>query len=252
MGEPLARALARERGLDIHDVVPGPDGAVRAAQVTNAGHAIRQVAPPGTGTSVAGSVHLLVADADVTGLERALASGSADPAAREGAEPSLFAAVTQLVVQSLRRCPGVHADDVSVPVHLSVLREDDMWSEVPDAGSLSFAGLLRALGTRTPAPTPDAGLVVIDSDSTGIALELMSPPAGARAALTVGGVQRSVSVVTTDGAEGIAVRSVIRLGLSLDASCVGRADAAAFLRDLVSRLAGTTASELGFPVAATA
>jgi len=249
---PLARALARERRLDLRAVVPGSDGAVRAAQVAGSDHAARQAARTTsvTGTTVAGPFHLLVADADVTQLERALEAVAASSAVREGVRPTLFAAVAQLVVQSLRRCPGVHADSVSAPVHLSVPAQgDDTWSDVPDASSLSFAGLLRALGTTARAPATDHGLVVVDSTSTGIALELVSPPAGARAVLTVGQVRRAVSVVTTDGAESIAVRSVVRLGLSLDASRVGRTEAAAFLCDLESRLAGATAPGLGFSAA---
>lgn len=235
---PLARALARTRQLDLRDVAPGRDGAVRAAQVNDL-----RAAPerhPATGP-----FHVLVADVDVTAPERALGTGAADPATREGARPTVFTLVVAALVRSLRRCPGVHADDVSAPVHLSVLGSGTAgWSEVPDAGSLGLGGLVRAL--HTPAHQAAArGVAVVDSGSEDIDLELAPPPAGARAALTVGRVHRAVAVVTTDGAESIAVRSMIRLGLAVDTTTVGRSEAAALLRDLQTRLTtGATAAEL--------
>lgn len=255
---PLARALARARQLDLRDVAPGRDGAVRAAQVNDL-----RAAPerhPATGP-----FHVLVADVDVTGPERALGTAAADLATREGARPTVFTLVVAALVRSLGRCPGVHADDVSAPVHLSVLGSGDAgWSEVPDAGSLGLGGLVRALHTpalHTPARHTSAlhtsalhtsahraavrGVAVVDSGSEDIDLELAPPPAGARAALTVGRVHRAVAVVTTDGAESIAVRSMIRLALAVDTGTVSRSESAALLRDLRTRLAtGVTAAEL--------
>jgi pyruvate/2-oxoglutarate dehydrogenase complex dihydrolipoamide acyltransferase (E2) component len=242
---PLARSRVLERGLDLGAVVPGDDGAVRAAHVDaidTTAQAVGSSEPSAPMT--AGQLRLFVTDIDVTALANALHTKGVGFGTREGVTPTLFDLVAHAVVRSLRHNPGLHADDIASPVHLAVLTPEERWLELLEADLLSLGGLIRAAAAAaTPsASAADQAFALLDAGAEGVALELSTPPAGARAALSVGRARREVCVVEIEGMESISIRSRIRLGLVVDAARVSRADAAGFLRDLEHRLSGPDAA----------
>jgi pyruvate dehydrogenase E2 component (dihydrolipoamide acetyltransferase) len=232
LATPLARAIARDQGVDLAGIAgSGGGGRVLARDVR------AQLPPPHSHLPTPTSPLPLATATVEFDASAALALVAAHGAAfaRLGLPLGLTARVTEAVAALLPAHPLLNAawgEGVIVlrrRVHLAVAEpssEGLRWALVRDAGDLTLRGVARAL-SRCAEPTGSTFAVV--SMAAGASWQSAAPPlAGAAAALSVGApAARPVAL-----GEALAVRPVAALTLSYDARVLDHGAAAAFLTAL--------------------
>ncbi|UFU01657.1 2-oxoglutarate dehydrogenase, E2 component, dihydrolipoamide succinyltransferase [Ruania suaedae] len=196
-----------------------------------------------------------VVEVDVTKVARLRARAKDDFQAREGVKLTFLPFFTLAATEALKQFPKLNAsidgDEViyhgSENVGIAVDTERGLLVPViKDAGDLNIAGIARKISdlaarTRDNKATPDelgGGTFTITNTGSGGALFdtpiLLQPQVGILGVGTI--VKRPVVVSDADGAEVIAIRSMVYLALSYDHRLVDGADAARFLTAMKGRL----------------
>jgi 2-oxoglutarate dehydrogenase E2 component (dihydrolipoamide succinyltransferase) len=206
-----------------------------------------------------------VVEIDITRVARLRAAAKDDFKAREGANLTFLPFLALAAVEALKQYPNINAsiDGDQVVYHgsenLGIAVDTERGLVVPvikDAGDLNLAGIARRIGdlasrTRANKITPDdlsGGTFTITNTGSGGAL--IDTPIVALPQVAILGtgtiVKRPVVVKDADGAEVIAIRSMMYLSLSYDHRLVDGADAARYLMAVKSRIEeGAFESELG-------
>lgn len=258
---PLARALARERGLDLTSVavgerairaddldtlaparasapaIEGPAAAVGTPEEATAEGEDPATAeepaserPAGERPAVTAIPHILTAEVDITALVRHIEAASEAFERRERARPSIMLLVAQATLRSLSTAPGLLGAEYPGASIRLLVEDADGQIGIDEAEVLNLGGLARALDARRPATDPGSpGLLILDSGRDGIDLELRAPAHGFRAALSVGSMHRRVQVIAGQDGDTFGVRSCLSLGLTVNATQVERSQAVAFL-----------------------
>ncbi|MFV0253985.1 MAG: 2-oxoglutarate dehydrogenase, E2 component, dihydrolipoamide succinyltransferase [Beutenbergiaceae bacterium] len=196
-----------------------------------------------------------VLEVDVTKVARLRARAKEDFAAREGSKLTFLPFFTLAAAEALKAFPKINAsiDGDEIVYHgsenIGIAVDTERGLVVPvihDAGDLNIGGIARKISdlatrTRTNKVTPDdlgGGTFTITNTGSGGALfdtPIFVPPQVA--IMGVGTiVKRPVVVIDADGAEVIAVRSMVYISLSYDHRLVDGADAARFLTAVKNRL----------------
>ena len=206
-----------------------------------------------------------VVEVDITRVARLRARAKDDFKAREGANLTFLPFLALAAVEALKQYPKINAsiDGDQVVYHgsenLGIAVDTERGLVVPvikDAGDLNLAGIARRIGdlasrTRANKITPDdlsGGTFTITNTGSGGAL--IDTPIVALPQVAILGtgtiVKRPVVVTDADGAEVIAIRSMMYLSLSYDHRLVDGADAARYLMAVKNRIEeGAFESELG-------
>ena len=196
-----------------------------------------------------------VVEVDVTRIARLRDRAKKDFAAREGVGLSFLPFFALAAVEALKSYPTVNAsingDEIVYhgAEHLGIAVDTERGLLVPvikDAGDLNIAGLSRKIAdlaerTRTNKVSPDElGGGTFTLTNTGSRGALFDTPIINQPQVAILGtgavVKRPVVAKDADGAEVIAVRSMVYLALSYDHRIVDGADAARFLTALKVRL----------------
>ena len=196
-----------------------------------------------------------VVEVDVTAISRLRERTKAAFEAREGTKLSFLPFFALAAVEALKAYPTVNAsldgDDVTYhgAEHLGVAVDTAKGLIVPvvkNAGDLNIAGLARAIAdlaerTRTNKIMPDdlsgGTFTITNTGSRGALFDTPIINQPQVAILGTGAVvKRPVVVLSADGEETIAVRSMVYLALSYDHRIVDGADAARFLTAMKARL----------------
>ncbi len=195
-----------------------------------------------------------VVEVDMTKVARVRDRAKRDFEQREGTKLSFLPFIALAAVEALKAHPGVNAsiDGEEIVYHgtenLSIAVDTPKGLIVPvvkNAGDLNIAGLARAIAdvaarTRDNKITPDdlAGgtFTITNTGSRGALFDtpILNQPQVAM--LGTGAIVRRPVVVEVDGAETIAIRSMMYLALSYDHRIVDGADAARFLATVKERL----------------
>ncbi|SEE01626.1 2-oxoglutarate dehydrogenase, E2 component, dihydrolipoamide succinyltransferase [Ruania alba] len=196
-----------------------------------------------------------VVEVDVTKVARLRARAKSEFQAREGVKLTFLPFFTLAATEALKQFPKLNAsiDGDEVVYHgsenVGIAVDTERGLVVPvikDAGDLNIAGIARKIAdlaarTRDNKATPDelgGGTFTITNTGSGGALFdtpiLLQPQVGILGVGTI--VKRPVVVADADGAEVIAVRSMVYLALSYDHRLVDGADAARFLTAMKDRL----------------
>ncbi|PKW25634.1 2-oxoglutarate dehydrogenase, E2 component, dihydrolipoamide succinyltransferase [Phycicoccus duodecadis] len=206
-----------------------------------------------------------VVEVDVTRIARLRDRAKADFAAREGTKLSFLPFFTLAAVEALKTHPTVNAsiegDDVTYhgTENVGVAVDTEKGLIVPvikSAGDLNIAGLARGIAdladrTRSNRITPDdlsgGTFTITNTGSRGALFDTPIINQPQVAILGTGAVvKRPIVVVTDDGGETIAIRSMVYLALSYDHRIVDGADAARFLSTMKQRLEeGAFEADLG-------
>ncbi|WP_298456909.1 2-oxoglutarate dehydrogenase, E2 component, dihydrolipoamide succinyltransferase [uncultured Cellulomonas sp.] len=206
-----------------------------------------------------------VVEVDMTRVARLRARAKEDFKAREGANLTFLPFLALAAVEALKAYPKINAsiDGDQVVYHgsenLGIAVDTERGLVVPvikDAGDLNLAGIARRIGdlasrTRANKITPDdlsGGTFTITNTGSGGAL--FDTPIVALPQVAIMGtgtiVKRPVVLTDADGAESIAVRSMMYLSLSYDHRLVDGADAARYLMAVKNRIEeGAFEAELG-------
>jgi 2-oxoglutarate dehydrogenase E2 component (dihydrolipoamide succinyltransferase) len=206
-----------------------------------------------------------VVEVDITRIARLRARAKAGFEQREGVKLSFMPFFAVAAIEALKQYPKLNAsiDGDSIVYHasenLGFAVDTDRGLFVPvirDAGDLNIAGIARKIAdlaarTRNNKVTPDelAGgtFTLTNTGSRGALFDtpiLFQPQVGILGTGAV--VKRPVVVTDVDGAETIAIRSMMYLALSYDHRIVDGADAARFLVAMKERLEeGAFESDLG-------
>ncbi|WP_159620736.1 2-oxoglutarate dehydrogenase, E2 component, dihydrolipoamide succinyltransferase [Ruania rhizosphaerae] len=196
-----------------------------------------------------------VVEVDVTKVARLRARAKEEFASREGVKLTFLPFFTLAATEALKQFPKLNAsiDGDEVVYHgsenVGIAVDTERGLVVPvikDAGDLNIAGIARKISdlasrTRANKATPDelgGGTFTITNTGSGGALFdtpiLLQPQVGILGVGTI--VKRPVVVADADGAEVIAIRSMVYLALSYDHRLVDGADAARFLTAMKTRL----------------
>ncbi|WP_392542369.1 2-oxoglutarate dehydrogenase, E2 component, dihydrolipoamide succinyltransferase [Oryzobacter telluris] len=206
-----------------------------------------------------------VVEVDVTRISRLRDRAKADFAQREGTKLSFLPFFALAAVEALKAHPTVNAsiedDEVTYygAEHLGVAVDTEKGLLVPvlkNAGDLNIAGLARGIAdvadrTRNNKIMPDdlAGgtFTITNTGSRGALFDTPIINQPQVAILGTGSVvKRPIVVITEDGGETIAIRSMVYLALSYDHRIVDGADAARFLTTMKQRLEeGAFEADLG-------
>ena len=206
-----------------------------------------------------------VVEADVTKIARLRDRAKADFAAREGVKLSFLPFFALAAVEALKTHPKLNAsiEGENIVYHaeenLGVAVDTDRGLLAPvihAAGDLNIAGLARKITdladrTRRNKITPDelsgGTFTLTNTGSRGALFDtpiLFQPQVAILGTGVV--VKRPVVVTDLEGAESIAVRSIVYLALSYDHRLVDGADAARFLTTIKDRLEeGAFEADLG-------
>jgi 2-oxoglutarate dehydrogenase E2 component (dihydrolipoamide succinyltransferase) len=208
-----------------------------------------------------------VAEVDVSRIAALRNRTKADFEAREGVKLSFLPFFAKATVEALKTFPMVNAsidtDAGTVTYHdvenLGVAVDTERGLLVPvvhGAGDLSVAGLARRIAdlaerTRSSRITPDeltgGTFTLTNTGSRGALFDtpiINQPQVGILGTGAV--VKRAVVVTDENGADSIAIRSMVYLALTYDHRLVDGADAARFLGALKARLEEAAfESELG-------
>jgi len=206
-----------------------------------------------------------VVEVDVSKVARLRAQAKLDFQAREGVNLTFLPFFALAAVEALKTYPKINAsiDGNQVVYHgsenLGIAVDTERGLVVPvikDAGDLNLAGIARKivdLASRTRANTvgPDdltGGTFTITNTGSGGAL--IDTPIVALPQVAILGtgaiVKRPVIAKDADGADIIAIRSMIYLSLSYDHRLVDGGDAARYLTAVKNRIEeGAFESELG-------
>ncbi len=196
-----------------------------------------------------------VVEVDLTKVARLRARAKDAFASREGVKLSYLPFLALATIEALKAHPKVNAtldgETIVYPAqeNLGVAVDTDRGLLVPvirDAGDLNIAGLARKIAdladrTRNNKITPDElGGGTFTLTNTGSRGALFDTPIINQPQVGILGtgalVKRPVVVEDADGAESIAVRSMMYLALSYDHRLVDGADAARFLTTIKERL----------------
>jgi 2-oxoglutarate dehydrogenase E2 component (dihydrolipoamide succinyltransferase) len=195
-----------------------------------------------------------VVEVDVTRIARLRQRAKGGFEAREGVKLSFLPFFARAAVEALKAHPVVNAstDGESVTYHdtenLGVAVDTERGLMVPvirDAGDLNLPGLAKRIAdlaarTRDRKVGPDelsgGTFTLTNTGSRGALFDTPIINQPESAILGTGAVVKRPVVVETDGAEGIAVRSMVYLALSYDHRIVDGADAARFLTTVKARL----------------
>jgi pyruvate dehydrogenase E2 component (dihydrolipoamide acetyltransferase) len=205
-----------------------------------------------------------VVEVDITRIARLRARAKSAFEQREGVKLSFMPFFALAAIEALKQYPKLNAsiDGDSIVYHssenLGFAVDTDRGLFVPvirDAGDLNIAGIARKIAdlatrTRNSKVTPDelAGgtFTLTNTGSRGALFDtpiLFQPQVGI---LGTGAVVKRPIVIDVDGAETIAIRSMVYLALSYDHRIVDGADAARFLVAMKDRLEdGAFESDLG-------
>ena len=196
-----------------------------------------------------------VLEVDVTKVARLRARAKDDFLKREGAKLTFLPFFTLAAAEALKAYPKINAsiDGEEIVYHgsenIGIAVDTERGLVVPvikDAGDLNLGGIARKIAdlaarTRANKATPDeltGGTFTITNTGSGGALFdtpiLLQPQVAIMGTGTI--VKRPVVVADADGAEVIAVRSMVYLSLSYDHRLVDGADAARFLTAVKNRL----------------
>ena len=206
-----------------------------------------------------------VVEVDVTRIAKLRDRAKADFAAREGTKLSFLPFFALAAVEALKAHPTVNAsldgDQVTYygAEHLGVAVDTEKGLLVPvlkNAGDLNIAGLARGISdvaerTRNNKIMPDdlsgGTFTITNTGSRGALFDTPIINQPQVAILGTGSVvRRPVVVMTDDGGETIAIRSMVYLALSYDHRIVDGADAARFLTTMKQRLEeGAFEADLG-------
>lgn len=198
-------------------------------------------------------------EVDVTGVAKARAAGQADFQGREGFELTYLPFMARAVCDALREHPMLNAayqenerGEAGVVVHrqinlgIAVALEDGLIVPViKDADALSVAGLARAIRdlamrARSGRLSPDdvrGGTFTLNN--TGAFGSVKSNPiinGGQAAIITMEAVVRRPVVVTQNGEESIAIRSVMTSCLTFDHRILDGMPAGRFMQTVKRRL----------------
>ncbi|MGF1645463.1 MAG: 2-oxoglutarate dehydrogenase, E2 component, dihydrolipoamide succinyltransferase [Kineosporiaceae bacterium] len=195
-----------------------------------------------------------VVEVDVTRIARLRQRAKAGFEAREGVKLSFLPFFARAAVEALKAHPVVNAstDGESITYHdaenLGIAVDTDRGLMVPvirNAGDLSLPGLAKRIAdlaarTRDRQVGPDelsgSTFTLTNTGSRGALLDTPIINQPESAILGTGAVVKRPVVVEADGADGIAVRSMVYLALSYDHRIVDGADAARFLTTVKARL----------------
>jgi 2-oxoglutarate dehydrogenase E2 component (dihydrolipoamide succinyltransferase) len=260
-----------ERSRQEVPAAPSPRQAAPAAEVsplrgtTEKMTRIRQTISRRMMESLHGSAQLTtVVEVDVTRVARLRQRAKAGFEAREGVKLSFLPFFARAAVEALKVHPIVNAsiDGDSVVYHerenLGIAVDTERGLMVPvirDAGDLNLAGLAKRIAdlaarTRDRKVGPDelsgGTFTLTNTGSRGALFDTPIINQPESAILGTGAVVKRPVVVEADGAESIAIRSMVYLALSYDHRIVDGADAARFLTTVKARLEeGSFESELG-------
>jgi 2-oxoglutarate dehydrogenase E2 component (dihydrolipoamide succinyltransferase) len=206
-----------------------------------------------------------VIEVDVTRIARLRDRAKKDFNAREGVKLSFMPFFALAAVEALKQHPKLNAsvEDETVHYHaeenlaFAVDTERGLLAPViHGAGDLNIAGLARKITdladrTRANKITPDemsgGTFTLTNTGSRGALFDtpiVFQPQTGILGTGVV--VKRPVVVTDQDGAESIAIRSIVYLALSYDHRLVDGADAARFLVTIKDRLEeGAFEADLG-------
>jgi 2-oxoglutarate dehydrogenase E2 component (dihydrolipoamide succinyltransferase) len=197
-----------------------------------------------------------VVEVDVTRVSQLRDRYKREFAAREGVGLSFLPFFAKAVVEGLKQFPVLNSSinsDGTVTYHdaenLGIAVDTPRGLLVPvirDAGDLSIAGIARRIGdlaarTRESKVTPDelsgGTFTITNTGSRGALFDTPIINQPQVAILGTGAVVKRAVVVSDDqGADSIAVRSMVYLALTYDHRIVDGADAARFLVALKTRL----------------
>ena len=197
-----------------------------------------------------------VVEVDVTRIAHLRARVKKEFAAREGVGLSFLPFFCKAAVEALKQFPQVNASvnmaDGTITYHeaehLGIAVDSDRGLLVPvirDAGDLNIAGLARRIAdlaerTRTNKVSPDelsgGTFTVTNTGSRGALFDTPIINQPQVAILGTGAVVKRPVVITDEGQDVIAIRSMVYLALTYDHRIVDGADAARFLGAIKSRL----------------
>ncbi|GAB2601832.1 2-oxoglutarate dehydrogenase, E2 component, dihydrolipoamide succinyltransferase [Pseudactinotalea suaedae] len=206
-----------------------------------------------------------VLEVDMTRVARLRGRAKEEFAKREGAKLTFLPFITLAAAEALKAYPKINAsiDGEEIVYHgsenIGIAVDTERGLVVPvikEAGDLNIGGIARKIAdlasrTRANKATPDelsGGTFTITNTGSGGALFdtpiLLQPQVAMLGTGTI--VKRPVVVTDADGAEVIAVRSMMYLALSYDHRLIDGADAARFLTAVKNRLeAGEFEASLG-------
>jgi 2-oxoglutarate dehydrogenase E2 component (dihydrolipoamide succinyltransferase) len=205
-----------------------------------------------------------VVEVDVTRIARLRQRAKGAFEAREGVKLSFLPFFARAAVEALKAHPVVNAstDGESITYHdsenLGIAVDTERGLMVPvirDAGDLNLPGLAKRIAdlaarTRDRKVGPDelsgGTFTLTNTGSRGALFDTPIINQPESAILGTGTVVKRPVVIEADGAESIAVRSMVYLALSYDHRIVDGADAARFLTTVKARLEEAAfESELG-------
>jgi 2-oxoglutarate dehydrogenase E2 component (dihydrolipoamide succinyltransferase) len=207
-----------------------------------------------------------VVEVDVTRVAALRQRVKADFAAREGVNLSFLPFFCKAAVEALKVYPQINSSidlaEGTITYHdsenLGIAVDTDRGLLVPvvrDAGDLNIAGIARRIAdlaerTRTNQVAPDelsgGTFTVTNTGSRGALFDTPIINMPQVAILGTGSVVKRPVVISDDGQDVIAIRSMVYLALSYDHRIVDGADAARFLTAVKERLeAGAFDAELG-------
>ncbi|GAA1783180.1 2-oxoglutarate dehydrogenase, E2 component, dihydrolipoamide succinyltransferase [Nostocoides veronense] len=195
-----------------------------------------------------------VIEVDMTKVARLRDRAKGDFEKREGTKLSFLPFIALATCEALKAHPGINAsiDGEEIVYHgsenLAIAVDTPKGLIVPvlkNAGDLNIAGLARGIAdiaarTRDNKITPDelsgGTFTITNTGSRGALFDtpILNQPQVAM--LGTGAIVRKPVVIDADGAETIAIRSMMYLALSYDHRIVDGADAARFLTTVKERL----------------
>ncbi|WP_432523071.1 2-oxoglutarate dehydrogenase, E2 component, dihydrolipoamide succinyltransferase [Kineococcus sp. SYSU DK006] len=197
-----------------------------------------------------------VIEVDVTKVAQLRARAKDGFAATEGAKLTFLPFFVKAAVEALKQHPSLNAsiDGENIVYHgsenISMAVDTPKGLITPvikDAGDLNLGGLARKIAdlaarTRASKITPDdlsgGTFTITNTGSIGALFDTPILNAPQVAILGTGAIVKRPVVLTVDGQETIAIRSMMYLALSYDHQIVDGADAARFLQTVKKRIEG--------------
>ena len=206
-----------------------------------------------------------VIEVDVTRIAQLRDRAKRDFEAREGVKLTFLPFFAKAAIEALAAYPIVNSSmDAAAgtityhgEVNLGVAVDTDRGLLVPvvrDAGDLSVAGLARRIAdlaerTRTNKVSPDelsgGTFTITNTGSRGALFDTPILNMPQSAILGTGAVVKRPVVISDDGSDVIAIRSMVYLALTYDHRLVDGADAARFLTAVRTRLEQGSFSDVG-------
>ncbi len=253
---PRVRRLAHDGGVDLATLTgTGPGGRVTPGDVERATSAEESEALPGhaaprplphqsrdSGVSDHRAFRTIVAEVDVPSTQWLSRSEAAPHPVPGPAAATMVAAVAG----ALRGHPSLVAPGADVAAgDLAVSWSTDsqtISSLLSQAADLNVGGVAQRLlaGAGTDVDTAGVGFTVSLLQDGDALFEVTAPPPGHVATIAFGPPTERVVVVHADGSPSIAIRPRSYVAMSHDPATVPKAQALAFLRDVVRRAGSRT------------